>query len=140
MRKDDECFFGGLKGRFRMLRCRLRFQKITLCNKLFQTCCSLHNLMIDKDGLDNDQETEIIQREIVQTPFAIEKLNCSVRLRNRKRFDRRRNSAQCVSEQRKKCAVDDKRVVHKMKFNLSQLFLVNHFDVRFKQKQSFGHK
>ena len=94
MRKDAECFFGILKGRFRILRYGFRFQKITLCDKLFLTCCSLHNLLLDKDGLDKNWETggqsiwhrdynsQRVEKEVVQTPFAIQKLNRFKRIQN----------------------------------------------------------
>ena len=134
MRKDAECFFGILKGRFRILRYGMRFQKISLCDKLFLTCCSLHNLLLVKDGLDKNWETDRIDKEIQQTPFAIQKLNRSIRVQNEKRFNRRRNCADHISDQCKKYTIQNKRVVHKMPLSLFQLCLVNHFDIRFKQK------
>ena len=145
-RNDVECFFGILKGRFRILRYGFRFQSITLCDKLFLTCCSLHNLLLDKDGLDKNWETggqshwnkdynaHNIDTEIVTTPFAIQQLNRNIRKDNDTRFNTRRNNGKKISEQCRPYTVDGKRVVSKMPLSLFQNCLVNHFDIRFKHK------
>ena len=52
MRKDIECAFGILKGRFRILKYGLRFPRVDKCDKLFKTLCALHNFLIKADGLD----------------------------------------------------------------------------------------
>ena len=52
IRKDIECDFGILKGRFCSLKYGMRFQSVDTCDKLFKTLCALHNLLIKADGLD----------------------------------------------------------------------------------------
>ena len=54
MRKDVECLFGIMKGRFSILRYGFRFHSIANCDKMWLTCCALHNLLLDVDGLDKN--------------------------------------------------------------------------------------
>jgi Plant transposon protein len=56
MRKDVECTFGILKGRFRILKTGVRFHKIESVDKLWCTCCALHNLFLEDDGLSHNWE------------------------------------------------------------------------------------
>ncbi|KAL9185687.1 hypothetical protein ACHAXT_003464 [Thalassiosira profunda] len=48
VRKDVECLFGILKKRWSILDYGLRFRDIIVCEKVFVTCCILHNLMLDE--------------------------------------------------------------------------------------------
>ncbi|CAN0393522.1 unnamed protein product, partial [Pylaiella littoralis] len=52
VRKDVECFFGILKGRFRILKLGILFQSLEDINNMFFTCCTLHNMLHAFDGLD----------------------------------------------------------------------------------------
>ena len=52
MRKDSECFFGALKGRFRSLKIGCRLRGPEACDRLFKTCVALHNYLLHYDGLD----------------------------------------------------------------------------------------
>lgn len=52
LRKDVECTFGILKGRFRILKCGIRMQKRELLHNTFITCCVIHNMLLDEDGLE----------------------------------------------------------------------------------------
>lgn len=51
MRKDVECTFGILKGRFRLLKTGVRCHGIEVTDKIWLTCCALHNMFLDEDGL-----------------------------------------------------------------------------------------
>ena len=51
MRKDVECIFDMLKGRFCILRCGLKFAKVLHCDQTWLTCCVLHNMSLHVDGL-----------------------------------------------------------------------------------------
>ena len=51
-RKDIECTFGTLKGRFQMLKTGIRVEGIETTNKMWKTCCALHNMLLEVDGLN----------------------------------------------------------------------------------------
>ena len=53
VRKDVECFFGRIKGRFRILKLPLYFRHKTDIDNVWFTCCILHNLLHEFDGLEN---------------------------------------------------------------------------------------
>ena len=52
VRKDVECFFGILKGRFRILKLPILFRSRERIDNAFFTCCILHNMLHAFDGLD----------------------------------------------------------------------------------------
>jgi hypothetical protein len=52
MRKDVECTFGILKGRWRILKTGIRVQNLTVVDNIWYTCCALHNMLLNVDGLD----------------------------------------------------------------------------------------
>ena len=52
MRKDTECTFSSLKKRFAILKYRIRSGTIEQCDKIWHTCCLLHNLLLFHDKLD----------------------------------------------------------------------------------------
>ena len=52
VRKDVECFFGYLKGRFRILKMGILYRDEEDIHNVFFTCCILHNMLHAHDGLD----------------------------------------------------------------------------------------
>jgi hypothetical protein len=56
MRKDVECTFGILKGRWRLLKTGIRLHGVEACDKIWATCCALHNWLLEIDGLDDKWE------------------------------------------------------------------------------------
>ena len=54
MRKDVECTFGILKGRFRLLKAGVRLDGINAVDNVWFTCCALHNWLLDIDGLTGE--------------------------------------------------------------------------------------
>lgn len=52
MRKDVECTFGILKGRWRILKSGTRVHGHEATDRVWKTCCALHNWLLDIDGLD----------------------------------------------------------------------------------------
>ncbi|CAN0110840.1 unnamed protein product [Ectocarpus sp. 6 AP-2014] len=52
VRKDVECFFGILKGRFRILKLAMAYQSQERIDNVFFTCCILHNMLHTFDGMD----------------------------------------------------------------------------------------
>jgi hypothetical protein len=56
IRKDVECTFGILKGRWRLLKTGIRLHGVEACDKIWATCCALHNWLLEIDGLDDKWE------------------------------------------------------------------------------------
>lgn len=52
VRKDVECFFGILKKRFRFLKCPISLRNQEDIDNAFWTCCIIHNMILESDGLD----------------------------------------------------------------------------------------
>ena len=57
MRKDVECTFGILKGRFRILKTGIRLHGTDAADKIWMTCCALHNWLLEVDGLSEGWES-----------------------------------------------------------------------------------
>jgi len=55
-RKDVECTFGMLKGRWRVLQTGIRLEGAVAANRIWMTCCALHNWLLEVDGLDKQWE------------------------------------------------------------------------------------
>jgi DDE superfamily endonuclease len=49
-RKDAECVFGILKGCFRILQTGIRLHGTMSADRVWLTCCGLHNLLLKSDG------------------------------------------------------------------------------------------
>ena len=52
LRKDVECTFGIMKGRFRILKTGIPLHGVGVCDRIWKTCCALHNFLLEQDGLD----------------------------------------------------------------------------------------
>jgi DDE superfamily endonuclease len=52
MRKDVECTFGILKGRWRILKAGVRTRNVETADNIWKTCCAMHNMLLEADGLD----------------------------------------------------------------------------------------
>jgi hypothetical protein len=52
MRKDVECAFGILKGRWRILKTGVRLHATQSVDQIWLTCCALHNMLLEVDGLN----------------------------------------------------------------------------------------
>jgi Plant transposon protein len=59
IRKDVECTFGIMKGRFRILKTGIRLHGQQPADKIFRTCCALHNWLLNVDGLDKQWENGV---------------------------------------------------------------------------------
>ena len=59
LRKDVECTFGILKGRWRILKSGIRLFGTVVPDNVFLTCCALHNCLLEIDGLDQQWEDGI---------------------------------------------------------------------------------
>jgi DDE superfamily endonuclease len=93
--KDVEYVFGILKGWFRILKTGIRLDGAEAADNIWLTCCALHNLLLEVDGLDkkweegvpSDWEGELGDNDPSEmerhAPLAIQ------RLRNPERFGSR---------------------------------------------------
>jgi len=52
LRKDVECTFGIMKGHFCILKTGTRVHGIEATDKIWLTCCALHNWLLEVDGLN----------------------------------------------------------------------------------------
>jgi hypothetical protein len=59
IRKDVECMFGILKGRWRILKTGIRLFGVESADKIWMTCCALHNWLLEVDGLDEKWESGV---------------------------------------------------------------------------------
>lgn len=59
VRKDVECTFGILKGRFRCLKLPIFYQSKEVIDNMFFTCCILHNILLNVDGYDSRWEENV---------------------------------------------------------------------------------
>ena len=57
--KDVECTFGSLKSRWRFLRNGIVLQDQNSIDNVFFTCCILHNMILEDDGLDCRWEKDV---------------------------------------------------------------------------------
>ena len=79
MRKDVECTFGIIKKRFSILKTGIRLGSIEQSDKVWRTCCALHNLLLFHDGLDKNWDTgkrmNPSNRKVNEViPFALQRL------------------------------------------------------------------
>jgi len=58
MRKDIECTFGILKVQFHILKTGIQVHSLKMANQIWKTCCSLHNWLLEMDGLDERFELD----------------------------------------------------------------------------------
>ena len=81
MRKDVECTFGILKGRWRILKYGIRLWGMKKCDSVWLTCCALHNWLLEVDGLAFGWEIgvrsnwEMEADDPRNTPFALSRLH-----------------------------------------------------------------
>ena len=147
MHKDVECTFGIMKGRFRLLHYGFRFQSTTDCDLTWMTCCALHNLLLEVDGLhknwhngvrsdweivsDNSSSSNYNLR--IQTPFSITRLNSPLSHNVNNESHNDNHNSLCFSDICNKYTTDGKRKISDMPLSVFKQCLVNHFDIRFQK-------
>ena len=91
MRKDVECTFGILKGRFRILKAGIRLHGVNIADRIWMTCCALHNYLLEIDGLSIEWNGDVglfdIEESDGNVPFAIRRLQTGAEKRNYDRSD-----------------------------------------------------
>ena len=91
MRKDVECAFGIMKGRFRILKSGIRLHSTESVDMIWLTCCALHNMLLEVDGLDEPWdgtkipssawEGELGRLECDDVPVAMRRVLCPAQIR-----------------------------------------------------------
>ena len=147
MRKDVECLFGIMKGRFAILRNGFRFHMIEHCDQMWLTCCALHNLLLNIDGLDKNWENGVrsnweecyTQNQCnninmnIDTPFSIQRLNRDLTLVEDMESGYDTDDQIGMNTSMTNYVEDGKRIVSKMPLSLFRQCLINHFAIRFQR-------
>jgi DDE superfamily endonuclease len=161
-RKDAECVFGILKGRFRILKTGIRLDGPIAADRIWLTCCALHNLLLEADGLD-DWNGELGLNEagdITHAPFALQRLQKEefaafgsqeherAAAIERQRSKRRGELLSDTEDNDDKFEVEDQMVtgvicynnegaiiVNSMTYGDFRARLVEHFDILFRNKK-----
>ena len=129
MRKDVECTFGIIKKRFSILKTGIRLGSIEQSDKVWRTCCALHNLLLFHDGLDKNWDTgkrmNPSNRKVNEViPFALQRLTSNDKSSS--------NHTKYEKNFFNKYSLGGKRVVSKLPLEIFQERLIHHFDIRFK--------
>lgn len=154
LRKDVECTFGILKGRWRVLKTGIRLHGVKSCDKIWLTCCGLHNWLLKVDGLSvawesgvsSDWQGSLGETNLQDLPESIRNLVSPGLPRN---FDHSgmgpgRDSVydqQAIQEaeynDRSGSVVMENGaiVVRRLSMNQFRERLVQHFDILFQKKQ-----
>jgi hypothetical protein len=97
MRKDVECMFGILKGKWRILKSGVRIYGVDSVDHVWFTCCALHNWLLEVDGLtekwvggiykltsnwDGDMGCLDFEGILVEVPNALARLSTNLDPRN----------------------------------------------------------
>jgi hypothetical protein len=67
-RKDVECIFGILKHRFLIFNSPIRFHGIKIIDRIWLTCCALHNVLLKYDDADIAKEGDNIGKNHLELP------------------------------------------------------------------------
>ena len=148
MRKDVECAFGIMKGRWRCLRYGIKLHGIENCDKIWMTCCALHNMLLEIDGLSEQWRSGVksVYEEDVDDvnnlPFSLKRLAKPDKQRN---FDLSKvgygNDVQRTV--RREINVDsnltfDKSKIHnvnELTLHQFRMKLITHFNICFMHKE-----
>ena len=131
MRKDIECTFGIMKQRFHVLKHGIRLHVIANSDKVWSTCCALHNMLLFLDGLDKGWEdfSKDTKKLGMEIPFSMQRLN-------------RHEDSVVINpgteygpDYFEKYMIKGKRIVRKLPLHVFQERLVHHFDIRFKTNE-----
>ena len=152
MRKDVECTFGILKGRWRILKTGVRLQSLGAVDDVWFTCCALHNMLLNIDGLDikwkdgvkSPFEGEMGWHEIglveqhVQVPVVFSRANGEIQ--NIRQFDESMTQElpQIVygnNDTDDQYFQHDLKSIRKISFKVFRSVLVNHFHYKWLRKE-----
>ena len=138
MRKDVECTFGILKGRFTILKTGVKLHGFELTDQIWLTCCALHNMLLFADGLDDgweDGKMSYWEKEGLQfaapnaMSFAEQRLNRDLTEEPDMLDESEINNDDLNFIQL--ATVNGKRYVNKLPLRVFRKLLANNFHIRF---------
>lgn len=154
MRKDVECTFGILKGRWRILKSGIRLHGVDVADKIWMTCCALHNLLLEEDGLSVDWSGEIglfdYDVDSDKLPFAMRRLqnpslrrnyDCSsmgpgdIDIAGPDNEGEVEGTAVLNTSVQDDVRIDEVNDVHLLTSDFFRGKLIEHFDIQFKQNK-----
>ena len=154
MRKDVECTFGILKGRWRILKAGIRLHGVDVADNIWMTSCALHNLLLEVDGLSENWSGEIglfdYDVDSDKIPFAMRRLQNPSNRRNYDSSDMGPGHIDNASPDNddtveetvvlNTCINNNVRIdcVHDVHLFTSNFFrekLIEHFDIQFKRNK-----
>ncbi|CAB9518733.1 Plant transposon protein [Seminavis robusta] len=107
-RKDAECCFGILKGRWRVLKTGIRLEGSEAADKVWLTCCALHNFLLIADGND-EWDGAVGQNEVEEmrrmAPFALQRLSDN----ELREFGSREHERSACQEEQRQAAIRRQR-------------------------------
>jgi Plant transposon protein len=140
MRKDVECTFGILKGRFSILRTGIRLHKIDSVDQLWCTCCALHNMFLDDDGLNVNWEQGVQsdwQGELGRREYDVELDDTTNNNTYTANDNNDNNNADAEADAEAgahlNCQNNQRIQVSKCSHNFFQRKLIEHFDILFEK-------
>ena len=147
IRKDVECTFGILKGRWRILKTGIRIHGTQSCDDIFKTCCALHNLLLEVDGIDNESNwlgdwglhnsVDDVINNI--NPYALLRLRSPAQVRS---YDTSTLGTNCIITNTERKTNDNQQyevvegdsIVRNMSLISFRQKLVEHFDIMYERK------
>lgn len=149
MRKDVECTFGILKGRWRILKVGFRIKGdkkgLETVDNTWKTCCALHNWLLEVDGLDEswtgewgDHDPQDVKRTI---DLINQRLNSNPNPnKGDKAYDCSGMGAGPSTTWRNTCDDEEQNItspeyIRNVGFFTFRNYLVNHFDYLFRHNQ-----
>ena len=148
IRKDVECTFGILKGRWRILKTGIRTHGVKSCDDIFKTCCALHNMLLEIDGIDSEVNWlrnwglhNSVDDVLENVPYALLRLQSPASVRA---YDTSRMRSECYTrypDQDKNhsevaAGINDRDIlfVRNISQDLFRRKLVEHFDILFERR------
>ena len=145
MRKDVECTFGILKGRWGILKAGISCHGVDITDEIWMTCCALHNMLLDKDGLSEEWEGELGEfywnKKSENIPFAIQRLHTTS---ERRKYDTsgmgpglstNDDIAYVDVDNSIKISPETINFVHQLPMDTFRARLIEHLDILFKQNK-----
>ena len=109
----------------------LTMNALIACDKVWSTCCAIHNSLLLFDGLDVgwDETTQDDSQLVFDIPFSMQRLN-----RHEENVEIRPGT-EYKEGFFDKHSKNGKRVVRNLPLDVFQERLIHHFDIRFKRNE-----